>query len=112
MILAAFALALQPAPPSRAAPAGEHHMGWHSCEDWTRARQVSRERPMEEWAWGYLTAFSRYGPRTNAAAPAEMRRVIWGRLDAYCAAHQRAAFGEAVSLLVEELRRRRPSRRR
>jgi hypothetical protein len=114
MILAALALALalEPAPPARAAPAAEHHMGWHSCEDWTRARQVSRERPMEEWAWGYLTAFTRYGPRTDAAARAEMRRVIWSRLDAYCAADQRATFGDAVSMLVDELRRRRPPRRR
>lgn len=112
MILAAMALALQPAPaPDRPRPP-ESHMGWHSCEDWTRARQVSRERPMEEWAWGYLTAFSRYGPRQSAKAEAEMKIAIWDRLDAYCTAHQRATFGEAVGKAVEELRRRSSSRRR
>jgi len=67
---------------------------------------------MEQWAWGYVTAFERYGePHRNAQARADVRNAIWGQLDAYCVAHPRSAFGDAVSLLVERLRRR-PSRRR
>jgi hypothetical protein len=89
-----------------------------SCEDWTRSRyyepgrakeRVSEGgRRMQQWAWGYLRASQRYRPVRNAAA---MRDAIWGQLDAYCATHQGASFGEAVRMLDERWRRR-PSRRR
>lgn len=65
---------------------------------------------MQQWAWGYLTASQRYRPLPIRNVVA-MRDAIWGQLDAYCTTHQRASFGEAVSMLVEQLRRR-PSRQR
>ena len=108
MILIAIALALQAAAPPQGSSSPTTHMGWHSCEDWTRAREVRRAREMEEWVWGYLTALGRYGPRRSAGAPEEMRRAIWGRLDVYCAGNQRATFGNAVRLAVEGFRQRRP----
>lgn len=112
MILAVLALALQPALPPESPSGPGRHMGWHSCEDWTRARQVSRARPMEEWVWGYLTALGRHRPRLSVAAAAEMRAAIWARLDFYCAAHQQAAFGDAVSIAAEGFRRQTSRRRR
>lgn len=118
MILAALALALQTAPPPAAIPLHEVSIGYGTCEDWTRARYYSsgarrtdeRARRMEQWAWGYLTAFERYG-RPRRTVQAEVRNGFWGELDAYCAAHQQMLFGEAVGMLVERSRRR-PSRKR
>jgi len=60
---------------------------------------------MEQWVWGYLTAFERHGrPRRNVQTDA--RNAIWQQLDAYCATHPRILFGEAVGMLVEQSRRR------
>lgn len=109
MILTALLLATQPLPSSGGRPSGIDHIGYHSCEDWTRSRETSGQgtgRRMEAWVWGYLSAVDRYGPRSNRAVSAAVRDSIWSQLDAYCAAHQQATFGDSVRILVERLRRR------
>lgn len=108
MMLAALALALQP-PPASYVPPPRQHMGNHSCEDWTSARRAGRRaaRAMEEFVWGFLTAFDLYGPRSSRKATADLRASIWGELDAYCAARPTAMFSEPVRLLVDPSRRRR-----
>ena len=113
MIVMALALALQPAPTAAGNEARWASIGYGICEDWTRARAVSHDRAvrMAQWAWGYLTAFRRYGHPNRQVATSFLRTPILGELDVYCAAHQEALFGDAVSLLVEQHYRRRSRRR-
>ena len=109
MILAALALASQPVPPHPPWPSATDLIGYHTCEDWTRARPTSGRgtgRRMEAWVWGYLSASDRYGPRLDRAEAAKVRKAVWSEIDVYCAAHPRALFGESVRMLVERLRRR------
>jgi len=125
MIVAALVLALEPASLPAGIPPRETSIGFGTCEDWTRARYYAdgtarwmmegtvprwrdeRARRMEQWAWGYLTAFEHYRRRSrNVRAQADLRNAFWGRLDDYCAAHQESLFGDAVQTIVERLSRR------
>jgi hypothetical protein len=125
-----LALALQVAspaapPPQTVAPPAPRpllmvSMGYYTCEDWTIERRLApwraaqgmdarAVRRLEQWVWGYMEAFSRYGhPRGKVPM---MKNPIFAELDTYCAAHQTALIVDSVSQLVERLWGRGPQRR-